>query len=417
MSGSRTPLVRLGYLASIQSGITVDGNRSDGPDDVTLPYLRVANVQDGHLDLGTITEIRVPKSLAHSAALKRGDVLMTEGGDLDKLGRGTVWGDEVENCLHQNHVFAVRPDPSKLLPEYLALVTQSSYARAYFESTGTKTTNLASTSSSKIRDFRIPLVDLNEQRRITDFLDVETTRIDRLLDDQHRMIEIIEERRLALTSRLIYGRDQEGEKQDSTLPTVGLIPAGWDVVRIKTFMRETMELSNTGDEELLTVSHLTGVTPRSEKDVNMFMAESMMGYKRCVPGDLVINTLWAWMGALGVSRYYGIVSPAYGTYRMTSDAVDDRYLDLMVRTPEYVTEMTRFSKGVWTSRLRLYPESFLGLRVPVPSRHEQQIIVERINVGTSEQEQLKSKIRSFAILLAERRQALITAAVTEGITV
>ena len=231
------------------------------------------------------------------------------------------------------------------------------------------------------------------------------------------MIEIIEERRLALTSRLIYGRDQEGEKQDSTLPTVGLIPAGWDVVRIKTFMRETMELSNTGDEELLTVSHLTGVTPRSEKDVNMFMAESMMGYKRCVPGDLVINTLWAWMGALGVSRYYGIVSPAYGTYRMTSDAVDDRYLDLMVRTPEYVTEMTRFSKGVWTSRLRLYPESFLGLRVPVPSRHEQQIIVERINVGTSEQEQLKSKIRSFAILLAERRQALITAAVTEGITV
>ncbi len=417
MSASRTPRVRLGYLASIQSGITVDGNRSDGPDDVTQPYLRVANVQDGHLDLATITEIRVPKSLARSATLKRGDVLMTEGGDLDKLGRGTVWDGEIENCLHQNHVFAVRPDPSKLLPEYLALVTQSSYARAYFESTGTKTTNLASTSSSKIRDFRIPLVGLEEQRQITDFLDAETARIDRLLDDQHRMIEVIEERRVALTSRLIYGRDWDREKQDSTLPTVGLIPAGWDVVRIKTFMRETMELSNTGDEELLTVSHLTGVTPRSEKDVNMFMAESMMGYKRCIPGDLVINTLWAWMGALGVSRYYGIVSPAYGTYRMTSDAMDDRYLDLMVRTPEYVTEMTRFSKGVWTSRLRLYPESFLALRVPVPPRHEQQTIVERINTETSEQEQLKSKIRSFTMLLAERRQALITAAVTGGITV
>ena len=80
------PRVRLGYLASIQSGITVDGKRSASFDDVTLPYLRVANVQDGHLDLGDITEIRVPRSLARSATLKSGDVLMTEGGDL------TSWG-------------------------------------------------------------------------------------------------------------------------------------------------------------------------------------------------------------------------------------------------------------------------------------------------------------------------------------
>src|ERR1700677_1529658 len=111
--------VRLGYLAGIQSGITVDGNRDFGSDTVTLPYLRVANVQDGHLDLGSVTEITVPKAAARSSMLKRGDVLMTEGGDLDKLGRGTVWNDEIENCLHQNHVFAIRPDQQKLLPRYL----------------------------------------------------------------------------------------------------------------------------------------------------------------------------------------------------------------------------------------------------------------------------------------------------------
>ena len=187
------PLVRLGYLASIQSGITVDGKRSESFDDVTLPYLRVANVQDGHLDLGDITEIRVPRSLARSATLKSGDVLMTEGGDLDKLGRGTVWSDEIKNCLHQNHVFAVRPDPSKLLPDYLALVTQSSYARAYFEITGTKTTNLASTSSSKIRDFRLPLPNLDEQRRIADFLDAETARIDLLIEARRTQVAKLSE--------------------------------------------------------------------------------------------------------------------------------------------------------------------------------------------------------------------------------
>src|SRR5258708_3890269 len=98
------------------------------------------------------------------------------------------------------------------------------------------------------------------------------------------------------------------------MPTMGDMPPRWRVARIKTFMRETVDLSKTGEEELLTVSHLTGVTPRSEKDVNMFLAESMTGYKLCRPGDLVINTLWAWMGALGISRHSGMVSPAYGTY-------------------------------------------------------------------------------------------------------
>jgi type I restriction enzyme S subunit len=268
-----------------------------------------------------------------------------------------------------------------------------------------------------IKRLPLNLPPLDEQCRIADFLDVETARIDLLLADQLRMIEIIDERRIAVTSHLVYGRDHGADKRDSTIPTVGAVPSTWQVTRVKTFMREITDLSATGDEELLTVSHLTGVTPRSEKDVTMFLAESMVGYKRCRSGDLVINTLWAWMGALGISRYPGIVSPAYGTYRMTSDAVDGRYLDLLVRTPEYVTEMTRFSKGVWTSRLRLYPESFLSLSIPIPPLKEQQRVVERVADETTEQENLKSKLRTFADRLVERRQALITAAVTGGISV
>ena len=165
-SAADAPFVRLGYLSVIQSGITVDANRDAGADSVTLPYLRVANVQDGHLDLASITEITVSRSAARSSTLRRGDVLMTEGGDLDKLGRGTVWNGEFENCLHQNHVFVVRPNQAKIVPEYLTLLTRTAYARSYFESTGTKTTNLASTSSSKIRDFRIPQIDLSDQARI-----------------------------------------------------------------------------------------------------------------------------------------------------------------------------------------------------------------------------------------------------------
>lgn len=94
-----------------------------------------------------------------------------------------------------------------------------------------------------------------------------------------------------------------------------LVPEHWNEQRVKTFFREVDERSRTGEEELLSVSHLTGVTPRSQKKVTMFKATSYVGSKLCRPGDIVVNTLWAWMAALGTTRYVGIVSPAYGVYR------------------------------------------------------------------------------------------------------
>jgi type I restriction enzyme, S subunit len=203
---SQAPFVRLGYLSIIQSGITVDSGRDSGPDSTTLPYLRVANVQNGHLDLKSMAEITVPRSMARSAMLRCGDVLMTEGGDLDKLGRGTVWHGEIENCLHQNHVFAVRPDQRVLLPEYLALLTRTAYARSYFESTGTKTTNLASTSSSKIRDFRAPLIDIEDQARISRETDSWLKGIAKLGDALRQQKALMTERKQALITAAVTGQ-------------------------------------------------------------------------------------------------------------------------------------------------------------------------------------------------------------------
>lgn len=205
-SNAEAPFVRLGYLAVIQSGVTVDSNRDSGADSVTLPYLRVANVQNGHVDLESVAEITVPGSVAQASILRCGDVLMTEGGDLDKLGRGTVWHDEITNCLHQNHVFAVRPDQRKVVPEYLALITRTAYARAYFESTGTKTTNLASTSSSKIRDFKIPLIDIAAQTRVVSEIDgwlKDIAKVQVVLTQQRA---ILAERRQALITAAVTGQ-------------------------------------------------------------------------------------------------------------------------------------------------------------------------------------------------------------------
>jgi type I restriction enzyme, S subunit len=192
----------------------------------------------------------------------------------------------------------------------------------------------------------VSLPALDEQRRIADFLDAETARIDALMSDKDRLLAVLDERSMALVSRFcLRGLRSEVSMRDSSIGPLGTIPRHWEVVRNKNLFVEVVELSTSGEEELLTVSHITGVTPRSEKNVYMFRADSLVGYKKCQVGDLVVNTLWAWMGALGISKNDGIVSPAYGVYRLTSGSAVADYLDFLYRTREYVCEMTRYSKG------------------------------------------------------------------------
>ena len=192
---------------------------------------------------------------------------------------------------------------------------------------------------------------------------------------------------------------------------LGEIPAHWAVRRTKRVLTERDDRSETGEEELLTVSHITGVTKRSEKDVNMFEAETTEGYKRCSPGNLVINTLWAWMGAMGVSPEEGIVSPAYHVYQL-SDEVLPAYIDVLARTPAFTKEVTRFSTGVWSSRLRLYPEGLFEVRMPVPPLDEQKAIAAAIQEQHTRTSEFEAALRHSIALLKERRTALITAAVT-----
>ena len=203
--GAPDRFVPLRRFASIQTGLTVDASRAGGDDSVTRPYLRVANVQPGHLALDEITEITVPTGLATRATLRQGDVLMTEGGDLDKLGRGTVWRNEIPNCLHQNHVFAVRPRAEMLDADYLALVTETAQARAYFESTGVKTTNLASTNTSKVLDLPIPVISLERQRVLVRRVMDARRGIAALMSALERQNALLVEHRQALITAAVTG--------------------------------------------------------------------------------------------------------------------------------------------------------------------------------------------------------------------
>jgi restriction endonuclease S subunit len=183
----------------------MDEGRDNGSDAVKLPYLRVANVQDGSLTLSDIKEVTLPRALANRCTLRPGDVLMTEGGDPDKLGRGTVWPGDLEPCLHQNAIFAVRPASRLLLPEYLALVTRTRYARAYFEMTASKATGIAHTSSTKITGFRVPMRPIADQRRVVHRVHEALARIDELRAPTERQVSLLAERRRALITATVTG--------------------------------------------------------------------------------------------------------------------------------------------------------------------------------------------------------------------
>jgi len=162
-------VVRLGEIAKVQSGVTL-GRRYNGASTVRRPYLRVANVLDGRLDLSDIKEVEVLESEVDRYLLRSGDVLLTEGGDEDKLGRGFIWEGQIPGCLHQNHIFAVRTFRDVLDPEYLVYLIQSSYGRSYFLSVAHRTTNLASINSTKLKAFPVIVPDLKEQRAIVEVL-------------------------------------------------------------------------------------------------------------------------------------------------------------------------------------------------------------------------------------------------------
>lgn len=194
------------------------------------------------------------------------------------------------------------------------------------------------------------------------------------------------------------------------------LPQGWEIHRAKYSFREADDRSESGGEELLSVSHKTGVTPRSQKNITMFMAESYEGHKVCRPGDVVVNTMWAWMAAIGVSRHVGIVSPAYGIYRpRTADMFEPKFLDYLLRTEVYRAEYLRRSRGVTTSRLRLYPPDFLNIPFVQPPLEEQRLIVRFLDWHGAQTAKLIRAKRKIIALLNEKKQAIIHRAVTRGL--
>ncbi|MBC7622592.1 MAG: restriction endonuclease subunit S, partial [Aeromicrobium sp.] len=155
---------RLDSVAALKGGITVDSKRAD-PTASMVPYLRVANVQRGYLDLTEIKQINASDEDAAELRLKFGDILFNEGGDRDKLGRGWIWENQLADCIHQNHVFRARVFLPEMVPKLISW-WGNTFGKDYFQRVGKQTTNLASINLGKLSEFPVPIPPAAEQLRL-----------------------------------------------------------------------------------------------------------------------------------------------------------------------------------------------------------------------------------------------------------
>ena len=193
-------IVSLENCALVQTGVA-KGRKLGDAAVAQVPYLRVANVQDGHLDLMEMKSIKIRKSEIGRYRLQHGDVVLTEGGDFDKLGRGFIWRGQLDLCVHQNHVFAVRTDRNRLLPDFFAYQAQSHYGKAYFLKVAHKTTNLACINTTKLKAFPVLIPTVREQREMVIILDA----IDRKIDLHRKKKMVLDALFKTLLHKLMTG--------------------------------------------------------------------------------------------------------------------------------------------------------------------------------------------------------------------
>ena len=344
--------------------------------------------------------------------LRRGDVLITKDSESwDDIASPALVEYEADDLVCGYHLAILRAQRGLSGP-YLFRVNQCLPVATQYHVAANGVTRFGLTQQA-IKRVEIPLPPPPNQATIVRYLDYVDSRIRRFIEAKERLIELLQEEKQAIIHGAVTrGLDPSVPLKPSGVDWLSDVPEHWDVRRAKWCFREQDERSVEGDEELLSVSHLTGVTARAEKQVTMFQAESYIGHKICRAGDLVVNTMWAWMGALGISPKTGLVSPSYAVYRPRLSSVVSGYVEHLLTTSAYVAEFNRRSTGIQPSRLRLYPDDFLRIPIICPPVDEQRAIVSAIDGVVTRRETVVEAVRGQVHQLREYRTRLISDVVT-----
>lgn len=301
--------------------------------------------------------------------------------------------------------------PNELVhPMFLAYFLDSQPARAAkaVRATGFTVVHI---TVGRLKTIQVPLPSLEEQRAIADFLDQETAMIDDVIAEQHRLIDLLSERRQAVVDSVITsGLDPSATFKDSGIAWIGKVPDHWEIRPLWTMFKRTKDVDHP-DEQMLSVFRDFGVIPKDSRENNNQTAENRSIYQLVHPGWLVANRMKAWQGSVGISTHRGIVSGHYICFEPRHDE-DHGYLNWLFRSPRYTAGYGQISRGVRIGQAEIDNGDYRVLPVLVPPLSEQLRMDEHLRTQTQKIDELMLAAAQLANLARERRSALITAAVT-----
>lgn len=414
------PVSRLKWsIKSTKNGVWGDDAQQNEND---IPCVRVAD-----FDRTTLTvRLENPTIRNVSASERVGRILSSGNLLLEKSGGGesqpvgcVVLYEHATLAVCSNFIARVETEP-QMNSSFWRYVHAAAYSTRVTTRSINQTSGIQNLDQDRYFDELGPFPAYDEQIDIAAFLDKEMAKIDALVGDQQRLIDLLKEKRQAVISHAVTkGLNPNVPMKPSGIGWLGDVPAHWEVCRLATLYREINESGND-DLPILTVSIHDGVSDRQladdELDRKVNRSEDGSKYKRVEPGDLVYNMMRAWQGGFGAVIVPGQISPAYIVARPKRQA-SSRFIEFLLRTPQAIEEVRCSSYGVADFRLRLYWEKFRDIRVALPPEEEQGRILNHIDRETARIDDLTSHATRAIDLLKERRSALISAAVTGKIDV
>lgn len=361
------------YTTKVGSGVTPRGGAETYLDE-GIPLFRSQNVtNDGFLmdDIAFISE-EVDESMK-GTRVKPGDVLLNITGA--SIGRCFYTSDDFERGNVNQHVCIIRPKKNKVKPDYLhyCIISDKGQQQIDLTQTGANREGLA---VEDIKGFMFDIPSLPVQQRIVDYLNKKLAEINKRITSLAKQQDAYARLKKSIIHQAVTrGLNPDVSLKDSGIEWIGMIPEHWEVKRFKSIFSECKSVTETGQEDLLSVSEYYGIARRIDKmDDGEYesRADSLIGYKICKKDDLVINIMLAWKRGLGFSDLDGIVSPAYAVYRGKN--IVPHYFHYLMRTDMYVAEYKRNSKGIIDSRLRMYTDRFNNIIAIVPPLSEQEAI-------------------------------------------
>lgn len=401
--------MRIRHTGTSRNGLTYSPMDVCDSSEGTL-VLRSSNIQDGKLVFDD--NVYVKGDIKEDLFVQQGDILIcSRNGSRDLVGKLVLIPENIKASFGA-FMMIYRTTMWDRFMVYALDVSIKRYKSLFSTST------INQLVRNDFNNFIIQVPPLHEQQAIVSYLDDKCGKIDQLLENKAKELELLAEmKQRVIADAVTKGLNPDVTMKDSGIPWLPQIPEHWEVKPVRSLLKEADEKSDTGTEELLSLSQYIGITYKKDAGkTGMFEAESTIGYKIVHAGQFVMNIMLAWNGSYAVSGLDGIISPAYCVFNFICEC-DKQYYDYLLRIKAYCGAFKTASRGIIDSRLRLYPNKFMPFPILCPPLDEQKAIVAHIEEKVSKIDALADKLQKEIESIKEYKQRLISDVVTGQIKV